>query len=537
MNSTAGIQGVPNPVMNGTTPVESRAHGSLPLNSSHPLCGYQHTSDEHKDSPWTHKTVLSFDGGGVRGYSSLLIMDTIMSKVKEVELELSGGSVRSSKDYPWMGNGDSASSSEENEHPSGDSDHFLPCHYFDYVTGTSTGGLAAIMLGRLRMGVGEALDTYTEFGNAVFGKPRRWHELSITWYPRAKYASAKTRAAFRKIVVEKGTRGKDVEDTQAQTDEPFRYRDDRTRTIVFSFCIKKRLGISIPYLWRSYDHDGDPAGSTQRWEHFNPGPADETPTWEVARATSAAPRYFESIKIGEWKHLDGGLYNNNPSLSALREICRREVERVPAIFVSIGTGKKAKNQASRPALNLRDYGRSDKIDAVRRKQAFKKYWEIARHATKFMSDTEGEIGWNGWKSHCGALKLQQGFRLNVEGGLVDVPLDDWRPAKSGADTLEVIRQHTQAYLDKDEVQAEIKRIAEILVDIRRRRAATERWEQFATDVTYRCLVEDCPRHHSDYKTRPELRQHIAEDSKHYDNREVAYTDCEDYLNECRRWKQ
>ena len=34
--------------------------------------------------------------------------------------------------------------------------------------------------------------------------------------------------------------------------------------------------------------------------------------WEAARATSAAPSYFEPLKIGDRKLVDGGLAANNP---------------------------------------------------------------------------------------------------------------------------------------------------------------------------------------------------------------------------------
>ena len=34
--------------------------------------------------------------------------------------------------------------------------------------------------------------------------------------------------------------------------------------------------------------------------------------WEAARATSAAPYYFEPIKVGKYELVDGGLGANNP---------------------------------------------------------------------------------------------------------------------------------------------------------------------------------------------------------------------------------
>ena len=62
--------------------------------------------------------ILSLDGGGVRALSSLLILREIVEEI---------GRRTGSTDVP------------------------LPCQNFDLIGGTGTGGLIAIMLGRLRM--------------------------------------------------------------------------------------------------------------------------------------------------------------------------------------------------------------------------------------------------------------------------------------------------------------------------------------------------------------------------------------------------
>ena len=54
----------------------------------------------------------------MRGLSSLLILEKLMHEIQRLK---------------------------------GDSQPSLPCEYFDLICGTSTGGLIAIMLGRLRM--------------------------------------------------------------------------------------------------------------------------------------------------------------------------------------------------------------------------------------------------------------------------------------------------------------------------------------------------------------------------------------------------
>lgn len=62
--------------------------------------------------------ILSLDGGGVRGLSSLLILREIME-----DIEQRVGATGTPR----------------------------PCQYFDLIGGTSTGGLIAIMLGLLGM--------------------------------------------------------------------------------------------------------------------------------------------------------------------------------------------------------------------------------------------------------------------------------------------------------------------------------------------------------------------------------------------------
>jgi calcium-independent phospholipase A2-gamma len=47
-----------------------------------------------------------------------------------------------------------------------------PYQYFDLIGGTSTGGLIALMLGRLGMDIQSAIEKYQELGPTIFGKDR-----------------------------------------------------------------------------------------------------------------------------------------------------------------------------------------------------------------------------------------------------------------------------------------------------------------------------------------------------------------------------
>jgi len=80
------------------------------------------------------------DGGGVRGYSMLIIVQELMYRVY-VEAE---GKAPKREEIP------------------------KPCEYFDLIVGTGTGGLIALMLGRLRLDIETCMDVYVRMTKKVF---------------------------------------------------------------------------------------------------------------------------------------------------------------------------------------------------------------------------------------------------------------------------------------------------------------------------------------------------------------------------------
>lgn len=96
---------------------------------------------------------------------------------------------------------------------------YLPCHYFDHICGSSTGGypfsrlyqcgffadiilrLIAIMLGRFRMAVPDCLFEYRKLGQEVFGKPRMVSTLRFGLGVRHKYNAARLENVFKDVAI------------------------------------------------------------------------------------------------------------------------------------------------------------------------------------------------------------------------------------------------------------------------------------------------------------------------------------------------
>ncbi|TFK24383.1 phospholipase [Coprinopsis marcescibilis] len=222
--------------------------------------------------------LLSLDGGGVRGISSLYVLKDIMRQV----------------------------AGDENA---------KPCDYFDMMAGTSTGGLIAIMLGRLRMTIDQCIAAYTDLAKKIFsaGVLEKVDNAADTG---ARYSGEVLAAAIKSVV------GQYTQNPDAPM------RDDKNDCKVFvTTCRADNLNNSIATHMRTYTNKS----VDKSFADFK--------IWEAARATSAAPTYFPRIKLGDFEYIDGGVGFNNPVLLLLLESrLQFGFARPLGCLVTIGTG-------------------------------------------------------------------------------------------------------------------------------------------------------------------------------------------------------
>lgn len=190
--------------------------------------------------------------------------------------------------------------------------------YFDLVAGTSTGGILACyyLLPPLpdqtchsRYFAKEAIDVYAMYGKEIFKrKPLRWG-IAQEKYPAT---------GLEKVLYEK------MDDTTLA--------QSRKNCLITAYDITERKAV----LFTSPE--------ARKYDHKNYLMRD------VARATSAAPTYFELASIqslgGAASYLvDGAMYAGNPTMCAMVEANKSVFDACahPAIqdlfIVSVGTGK------------------------------------------------------------------------------------------------------------------------------------------------------------------------------------------------------
>ena len=497
------------------------------------------------DDPWW-PTILTCDGGGIRGYSTLIILQELMHEVWKWEqyydeLEADGESIRAESPVEYLdgrsggqlqeeerGRGgyddrpESPDSDEEKEDEEKEDDdekqsfrtaapsmvdtmqrdaltssattrkarteeELLPCHYFDFMYGTSTGGLIATILGRLRMTVSEGLELYRKVGNDLFGKRRSSIPLMTKYYHEPLEAAVREIVAQR-CKIHEHCNGNDLHPWEPDTGEAFDV--DAPRVCQSAVLTATHDGnLTEAYLLRSYPQYY--TDRTPNWiTRYNEG-ADPLPIWTVTRATSAAPFYFEMVAAtlpdGSTRLFkDGGIRENNPSGAAFSEFHALYADKAPhpALLLSLGTGLPNRvhdgfappTALPSPLNRIHALGKLLENLAVFQNVLIK-YTEGEHQHVATRNSAHGEFTW--YK------------RLNAE-GLETLPLDDWRADDAGVPggrSLREMEEATRKYLRReydDRVDSYarpsvmLRQAAQKLVLQRRarEREGGERWEVF-----------------------------------------------------------
>ncbi|KAL7626416.1 hypothetical protein AAE478_003188 [Parahypoxylon ruwenzoriense] len=304
--------------------------------------------------------LLALDGGGVRGLASLLILQRLMHLINPTQPP-------------------------------------KPCDIFDMIVGTSTGGLIAIMLGRLRMDLSSCIKAYTDMSKVVFSPRRRTKILGRT------LQNIIGNATFDHKVLEDTIRGM-VQDRLGDADAALLEEGPGCKIFV---CAS--MSNTETQRLRSYRSSAEEASNCR--------------IWEAARATSAAPNFFDPITFSNGcTFRDGALRNNNPIFELIDEIRIEFPDREVSCIVSIGTGV--------PASIIVRNGLTS----------------VAKACAKITTDTQN-VARRFEEVYCspGAKYRGKYFRYNISRGVEDVRLDEWEKG-------DIMMSNARSYL-REEAEA------------------------------------------------------------------------------------
>ena len=287
-----------------------------------------------------------------------------------------------------------------------------------------------------------------------------------------------------------------------------------------------RQEVATAYLIRSYDHDertspcqsrrttrisrrptrsstqgsggGNPVAGDgdciRRRRDINYGNAQAFQIWEVALAATAAPFYFEPLKIetpGSSAHLlftDGGFsYTNNPTREGTQEIEDVYGANSIGVVVSVGTARRDKPSQGK---------------GIRR---------VVEGIVNMAADPE--------KIHKEMVTKSEGhfeyYRLNDRDAL-NIKLDEWEPKEklwtkgSGSRTMENIEAAFHRWAGQTDTVRTFEDCANELVARRKARATDQaKWERYAIGAQFRCELKECER--EDFINRQEFKNHLRDD--------------------------
>ncbi|KAK0713705.1 acyl transferase/acyl hydrolase/lysophospholipase [Lasiosphaeria miniovina] len=486
-------------------------------------------SGVHPESAWAQQNVLTFDGGGVRGYYSLLQLQKLF---EYIEIEEKAQNERLDA-MERMRPEDLSSFS-----PCGQPRHmshcptfrpYLPCHYFDYIGGTSTGALITTMLARLRMPVEDCLDEYKRLAGSIFGSPRWVHKVGFPGLVinKNKFSTANLEGTIKDVIRRRGEAANVQDEAMLLTTQKGLCR----AIIVVDMSAPKDGGsgrVDAPWIFRSYDNfhkdtkpktDQDHA-VLQRvdTESFlnaegprNAGQGTKFAAWKVARAATAAPLYFKPLEVA----LDDG-----EVVSRKTTIAR--LTRTFAVGVRAGSGNAGSSTAAIPERTARftdgGFGRANNPseEVLRELKSIlkKRYKKIGTwvsigtarpipksdpkrqtlHNTTLLS--YAKLGDPEPVNEMMKMESREKFayyRLNEVNGLPGVDMDEWQPRHSGEATMEKMKNAFATWASEAENVERFQECARALVRNRRERAreSMSLWERYAMGRFYFCPESDC----------------------------------------------
>ncbi|KAH0551380.1 hypothetical protein GP486_007405, partial [Trichoglossum hirsutum] len=321
--------------------------------------------------------LLSLDGGGVRGLSTLYILKCLMTKLNQA---------RQAADLPSV----------------------KPCEVFDLIGGTSTGGLIAIMLGRLEMDVDNCISAYISLIKTVFEEKSSWLPVGWVGKIKAQFDSKSLKSAIEEVIRSKGASTADL------------FNDGKLRGCRTFVCAVAK----------------ETAGITRLKSYTLPDERDIAATiCEAALATSAATGFFDAVSIGARQFVDGAIGANNPADEVEGEAaniwCPETGDLKPLVkcFVSVGTGSPGKKAIEDDVLRFLSK-------------------TLVRITTE-TEDTERKFVAR-WAKHFDEKRY---FRFNVDQGLQEVGLAEYKEqGRIEATTDEFLRHQAQKFRVRDCVQ-------------------------------------------------------------------------------------
>jgi uncharacterized protein len=239
---------------------------------------------------------------------------------------------------------------------------------FDLIAGTSTGGIIACALcAPDPLPASEVVKLYEEEGPEIFDRSLFQRIRSADGLLDEKYDDAALDRALERFLGHK------------------RLAETNPDLIVPTYD----TALPGPYFFKTTKARDTPA-------------SDDFPLSLVARATSAAPTYFEAVEAGDRALVDGGVFAANPAMSAFAEVLNlEEVSPRDVVLLSLGTGERTERHSfdeikdwglakwARPILNVVFDGVSDAVNyQLERVLTGERYWRLQAELTLASDDLD-----------------------------------------------------------------------------------------------------------------------------------------------------